>query len=271
MSKDSSEKLAVLILSCDKNSDLWKSFFHQFHKHWPNCPYKICLGSTTKKYVEDPSVQTVLSGKYVDWSTETRTVLQQISEPYLFILAEDFFISSHIDQEKINTCIDLLKQKESDYIYPFSPFYWNISLNNFYLRNQTEHFGEFEKGEPNNLHLTGFWKKKALLKLIVDGENPWQFEMFGSYRSIFLNKYYFLRNSLFTFVHMVEKGQWLSGGLRYCKEHNVPIEVEKRRVIASKTFFGKIQTLYYVFIICFVPWRVRMKIVNFLRIHLLGY
>ena len=34
---------AILILSCDKFSDLWKPFFDLFWKYWPDCPYNVYL------------------------------------------------------------------------------------------------------------------------------------------------------------------------------------------------------------------------------------
>ena len=36
-------KFAILIVSCDKYSDLWDPFFKLFFKFWPDCPFNIYL------------------------------------------------------------------------------------------------------------------------------------------------------------------------------------------------------------------------------------
>ena len=44
------DKLAILVLSCDGYTDLWRPFFENFKKKWGDCPYDIYL-LTNKKSI----------------------------------------------------------------------------------------------------------------------------------------------------------------------------------------------------------------------------
>ena len=59
---------AVLVLSCDKYSDLWSPFIRQFKKFFPFEGYKIYLGSNLVACTE-VGIIPILSGEDVDWST----------------------------------------------------------------------------------------------------------------------------------------------------------------------------------------------------------
>ena len=94
------QKFAVLVVSCDKYSDLWNPFFYFFKKHWPDCPYDIYLGSNTIDFKKD-GIKMLFSGKDIDWSNSTMKIVSQLSSKYLLILLEDMFIVSPIDTSKV--------------------------------------------------------------------------------------------------------------------------------------------------------------------------
>lgn len=41
-----SAMIAVLIVSCDKYSDLWDPFLRAFDRYWPDCPFTVSLLSS---------------------------------------------------------------------------------------------------------------------------------------------------------------------------------------------------------------------------------
>ena len=43
-------KLAILVLSCDKNCDLWPPFFSFYQKYWKDCNYNVYLGTNFLKF-----------------------------------------------------------------------------------------------------------------------------------------------------------------------------------------------------------------------------
>jgi hypothetical protein len=42
---NSSDNLAVIVVSCDLYSDVWKPFFTLFFKYWNDCPFPVYLTS----------------------------------------------------------------------------------------------------------------------------------------------------------------------------------------------------------------------------------
>ena len=64
-----SSKLAILMLSCDKYSDLWDDFFNLKERFWPDCPYHCYLATDTKSIRERASMLSILEilglGQYV--------------------------------------------------------------------------------------------------------------------------------------------------------------------------------------------------------------
>lgn len=48
--ENNTPQLAILVLSCDKYSDLWDDFFNLKDKFWPECPYSCYLATDTKEY-----------------------------------------------------------------------------------------------------------------------------------------------------------------------------------------------------------------------------
>lgn len=217
MSKKSKSKLAVLVLSCDKYSDLWDGFFFHFWKHWSSCPYPVYLGSNTIKYIKDPRVKTILTGPEKNWSSSCRIILEQIPESNLLIISEDYFINSDIDITMVKECLQLLNKKNTHHVYWFAP----MEVIRIFPSKGT--FGKFQRYDPLTVHICSFWKKSAYIRLLTDVENPWQFEGYGSYRIPSSGNYHFLNKRLFSHVEMVDYGSLFPDSLVYCKKNNISL------------------------------------------------
>lgn len=111
------KKYAILVLSCDKYSGLWKPFFSQFYKYWSNCPYQIYLGSNTKKYDGDQKVKTLLSGNYIDWSSNLLLILKQIPEEYIFIWLEDLFLTQKVEADLFQKSFRFMAEERANHIH----------------------------------------------------------------------------------------------------------------------------------------------------------
>lgn len=64
---DIKNKFAILIVSCDKYSDLWNPFFKSFFRFWPDCPFDIYLLSNYKS-IDMPQVNSLLIDEDISWS-----------------------------------------------------------------------------------------------------------------------------------------------------------------------------------------------------------
>jgi hypothetical protein len=255
-------KFAILILSCDKYSDLWKPFFNLFWANWPDCPYKVYLGSNTIKYI-DNRVKTILSGDDKDWSSSYTAILKKIPENYLFVWVEDGFIISPIESKKFSEYFSFVQEIKAKHVQ-IKPLPKPDRLLN-------EDFGVYEKGIPYRINVVGFWQKKYLQQLLIPGENSWNFEIMGSYRSSFEDGFYCLNRRIFDYLHIVEKGEWISESLDYCQKKKIDLNFKKRKKITlDKIITSKIKSWYFDLIIK-INWRYRIKIMNLFRKIIISY
>jgi len=258
------QKCAVLILSCDKYQDLWKSFFQQFWKNWPDCPYPVYLGSNTLSYSGDLKVKTILSGKDIDWSTSLLTILKQIPEEQILFWLDDLYLTDKVDNKSIEASFSFLNKVKGKHMhYRLNPHPDGLTENGTY--------GIYEKGAPYRVNTVGFWDKKALQSLVLPGESPWNFEIFGSYRSSYMEGFYCPMNKIFDYIHLVEKGSFFFEAVEYCKKHHIKLDTRKRKILMSENkFFSDVQAMYFN-LISKIPWPIRLKAMWVMRKLFVSY
>ena len=111
--KNSSD-MAIVVVSYDGYSDLWDDYFALLNKYWTNRPYPVFLANNIKQpYYKTVSV--INGGIHAQWSTRTRIAVEQIEEPYICLLLEDFFTGSNVDNTLINEALKLIKKDELKY------------------------------------------------------------------------------------------------------------------------------------------------------------
>lgn len=254
---------AIVVLSCDKYSDLWDPFFSLLKKHWVDCPFTVYLGSNTIKY-SDRSIPTVLSGQGVDWSTDLLHILKQLKEEYVFLWVEDFFPIDSVDTKSFYRCIDFMKREKANHIH-FSPIIKPDGV------CEDTFFGYYETGAPYRSIVEGFWRKSHLQDLLLPGENPWNFEIMGSYRSKYSTGYFTVTKALFNFIRVVEKGKISRDAYSYCSQHNVVLNLEKRPLLTYQEQFVSHILSGLFGVIRYIHWKKRLSLMNILRKILITY
>lgn len=255
--------LSVVILSCDKYSDLWAPFFSLLEKNWPDCPYDIYLGSNTIDFKKD-GVKILFSGKDIDWSNSATKIVSQLSSKYLLILLEDMFIGSPINTAYVEQILSFMQEVKAKHIH-IRP----LPLPDHVIENIP--IGIYNKGMPYRVNVIGFWEREYFLDLLIPGETPWQFETMGSYRTIFYEGFYCLNKELFKHVNMVEKGCWIPKSVKWCRENGVSINMSRRKLPTGfKLMMNKLKVVYFDTILK-INWEVRVNIMNILRKILISY
>lgn len=171
------DNLAVLIMSCDQYSDLWPSFFYYFWNYWPNCPYPVFLGSTTKTYADD-RIKTLLAQHDESWSDSALRYLEQIANDYVLLLQEDFFLEKEINSADIGSCVMAMKELGAKYcrLVPGGERLDNIG--------GCEQFGWIRPSNAFRISTqASIWYRESLMQHIRSSESPWDFEILGSERT----------------------------------------------------------------------------------------
>lgn len=258
------KQYAILVLSSDKYSSLWKPFFLQFHKYWQDCPYPVYLGSNTIGYPNDKRVKTILSGEPKNWSSNLLSILNQVPEKYIFVWLEDYFLIQRINTKLFEKCFIFLESEEANHIH-MAPHIQPDGPSNNRL------FGYYERRAPYRVSVLGFWKKDHLQRILLPGENPQQFEIFGSYRSSYFDGYYCLKKNLFESVQLVERGKIFREAYDYCSKHGIELDLSDWEI---RTRLHKVKSDIFRFIfekVVLVPWKARLYLMDIFRKALASY
>ncbi len=258
-----SKELSILFLSCDKYQDLWKPLFHCVHKYFSQSKYPMYLGSNTEVY-KDKNVTTLLSGPDKDWSTSFLNILDQIHTQYILLWLDDMFPIKKIKISHFDNALKFMKNNKAVHVHLEPAPKPDMVLSG-------GEFGEYEKRAPYRAIAMGFWDVSALKKLLIPGENPWNFEIMGSYRSSYTDGFYCVMKPVFLKMNVVEKGKIFNDAYGYCKKHNIPLDMSKREVVRNAYFVkSELQKLMFN-TVKKIPWKFRVSVMNVLRKIMISY
>ena len=258
-----SSSFAVLVLSCDKYSDMWTSFFKCFRDNFPSGNWPVYLGSNTKECHEQ-GVITVLSGLDPDWSTSFKRILEQIPQKKIFIILEDLFLSSIVEVNVFTSLVDFMTEKDVNHIR-----YWANPPPDFPTDNPL--IGECAKGAPYRSTVCGIWDRDYLLKLLLEGENPWNFEILGSYRTSYSDGFYAMTSPLCEYQNMIEKGRWIPASVNWANQNSVPLCLEARPILKGGNQLKSLLQMWIFNLILHISWKYRVRLMNQLRKLFISY
>jgi hypothetical protein len=257
------QSFAVLVLSCDKYSDVWPAFFKCFRENFPAGDWPVYLGSNTKE-CNEPGVTTILSGSDPDWSTSYKRILEQMPQRKLFVILEDQLLSSKVDENTLGTLVDFLFEKEANHIR-----YWANPAPDLPTDNPL--IGECATGAPYRSTVCGFWDRKYLLGLLLEGENPWNFEIIGSYRTSSSNGFYATTSPLCEYKNMIEKGRWIPASVDWANRNGISLPLEARPMLmGGNQLISRLQMSVFK-IMMNIPWKYRVKLMNHFRKLFISY
>lgn len=169
-----SEKMAIVVVSCDKYSDLWDDMFNLLDIHWPDRPYKTYLTTDSKPY-EREGVEVLHFGDIRQWMVCTRTALEMINTEYVLFLLEDYFIIKDIDTKQIEEDLEFMEQYHADFL--------NMCQRPYYLvENDSKFVTKDIRIIPNNTRYGidtagAIWRRQFFLdQLRRKDDDAWGFE-----------------------------------------------------------------------------------------------
>ncbi len=233
--REENKECAVIVSSCDNYSDVWDSFFTQFFKYWPDCPFPVYLTTNELDY-EFGKAAAVKTGKDGNFANNMRKAVQKINTDYFICLIDDFHLDRKVDTGRILNLLEIMKKEKAGYLRlnpmpgPDSDFknYSDVGLISADARYRTS-------------LMAAFWDKNVFLKLLVDGENPWEMEVRGTERSRNLKEPFLsVKRSLLLnrnnnpaisyFHNSIKKGCWHYDAVKFLKKEGVEIDGSKRKV-----------------------------------------
>lgn len=257
MIEENKNKIAILVVSCDKYSDLHDIFFFFLKKFWQDCPYKIYL-LTNNKNEKRQGVININIGHDISWSSNLKKSLEFIKEDFVFLWVDDLFLMEKVDS-----------------LYIESLFNWSISKNVNYLNLYSNPSPDRVFNKDVGFVLTGsiyrvstvlsLWKKEILSRLLKEDESAWQFEINGSIRSDIFPNFFATNKEVIKTINAVVKGKWRRKSIRILNKFNIQPDLKVRpqnNIFEEFVFFMKIIRTR---ILMFMPRKYRIFLRQFLK------
>lgn len=226
---NSNYKIAMLILSCDKFSDLWDGQVKLLEKNWPSRNMKTFIVTDKQHMSNYSNVSIMAAGEGKEWSERLSYALSKISTDYVFITLDDYYLIKPVNNDKINKILDIMDKDNYDYVRlylrPKCPKKNRIKeYENFYKINTRDRYSV-------NLY-AGIWKKSFLQNTIKSPKNAWQFEVSLPHIATEIGaKCAMSNNKEYVILDVVRKGKLLHKAVRYFKK-NKNIYNGNRKVIS---------------------------------------
>lgn len=233
-------KIALLVLSCDKYADIWNPFYNFLFKYWNDCPFQIYHASNYKSF-NHPKVINVLSNQLSDWSTETKTVLKQMKEDYVIIILEDYFIYQPVNMPLLFNALETMIERDALFLklacFPLLYTVWN----NYEVIEEKPYMGKLLLNQKYRINLQlGVWNKEILINLLKEGESPWEFEINASERTNELKneclcivedpKKNYVHGPIVYLCTAVTKGVLMRDAINLCTKENINIDTSNRKI-----------------------------------------
>ena len=177
-------KIAILIISCDKYSDLWEPCTKIFNKFWPDCSFDRYILTNFKEHDVD-GFKSIQIGQDKSWSHGLKLALSHLEYKYdyVFTMVEDYYFIEKIDNKYINEMFNLVEKENGDF----------LSL--FRLPSKLERINKFFGRLENNIpyrQSVGFtlWKIRTLYNILDEDENAWEFEKRGVIRGFAYSNFF---------------------------------------------------------------------------------
>jgi hypothetical protein len=251
-------KIAFLVLSCDKYSDLWQPFHNLFNLFWQDCPFDKYFASNNKAFTYS-GFEAILM-KDNTWSKglyDSLTVLEAKYD-YVLITLEDLFLIQKVDTHKLIETINSFLQNDGNYLRLFIKHKPHTSFNKY--------FGILEKNTPYRQNCVySLWKIKTLKEIINVNENAWEFEKKGVNRCYNYDGFYSSNINHFIISNTVVKGKWMKSELNKIKSIIPEIIINRPIMNRKEAAILKLQTLYFNIFFKYVPWKQQNKLLSVIR------
>lgn len=224
------EKLAILISSCEKFSDLWDTHIELYRKNWPDNIYQTYLVTdkpTTRNY---DGVQIIVAEEGLDFPMRIRYALEQIEARYVLLTLDDYFLIKPVDKNNISWFISHMQQENIDYLRLYSRR-WTKKR---YIRPLDEVIPiDLNKKYWINLY-PAIWSANFLKKTVHENVSPWLYEASLTDTAIQENaKCGYSLAQTFEILDVVRKGKLLHKAERFLIQNK--IEVPQRTRISYLT------------------------------------
>ncbi|AFM25488.1 hypothetical protein [Desulfomonile tiedjei] len=253
--------LAVLVVSCDKYSDVWEPYFRLFHKRWPDCPYPVYLGSNFVDFRFE-GVTCIPVGEDRSWTENLHLMLDAVDRSRIILLLEDFFLTKETNTDLVVKMVELAEKLDLGCfrLFPLPPPSKRIP--------DIPGVGEIRKGDDFRVSTqAGIWSTELLRSLAWPGMTAWQFEEIASLVSDMMpERYLGLYEPAMEYCNGLVQGKWMPEGLQVCREAGIEPDLSVRDCFSAKELANTQPNGVKPFIRSLLPEEIDQKLVRWARL-----
>lgn len=249
------KKIALLVLSCDKYTDLWEPYAELFNRFWPDCPYDKYLASNIIEF-NSYGFKPILMGADETWSRGVKIALLKLKDnyDYVFTTLEDTPLVEKVDNNYLVNAFESFMSGNGNFLRTYMVTFPKLKPINQY-------FGEVENNTPyRQTCVYALWKINTLYEILDDNESAWEFEQVGVKRGFRYDKFYCMYNNQFNLINLVIKGKLLRESYRKIKYLMPNINLKRSQFSMMENVRVKIYTYFVLFALKFIPQRIQNKI-----------
>ncbi len=220
----SEPKVGILVNTCDRFSDCWELFFHQWKKYsngldwplylnteWVDYPYPVGLGGGALRVCEARAKYEGWKGTgYPTWSWCVEHALQLMPEDLVLYVQEDYFLTRDLDTAALREAVKVMvEHPEVDCVH------LNVASNRYHKPAIFENWKRVSRWNRYFVSCqAAIWRKSTLLELLRRHENAWQFERWGTCRARALRCHFYTAatggySPVEYFCTGIVQGKWL--------------------------------------------------------------
>jgi len=178
-----SDELTIVVNTCDAYSDVLTVFFAAMKLHWPdcNCPVVINTEKNNCYNFDGVTVHNFSSDTGADqWGGRLVSTLESIDSEFVLMLYDDYILEASVDQKRLINAFELLKrQANASVVYLTS-----VGFSSVQDPGGDVNFSIVKDYSDYRLNSApAIWRKSDLLHYTSERDNPWAWEVFGSYRT----------------------------------------------------------------------------------------
>lgn len=252
-----SSDFSVLVVSCDKYSDLWPIFFNGYFKYWHDLNMPVYLGSNFEKYT-DQRVTTIPIGSDKDYTSNLLKMLYEIKSEYVIIFTDDLFLAEKVDSVEFNKYIKPFVINKGIYLKLI--YSYPISSNSV----KKSPIGNINVNSKYRIGVTAaVWNRKWLVTNLPSGMTAWELEKKQTKLNEIPEGLAFAINKNYNgplpiqWVHGVIKGKWYREAIAYIKKEGFSSVLKGRKVqqIGEYLYVKLYRYVMYIFIKINFVWK----------------
>lgn len=233
------KRVTVIINTCDAYQDVLQLFLCAFNDYWKSCEFPIIINTESVKHdFHDDRIQVFNYPQYDGtdhWGDRLRTALASVTSDFVLMLYDDFILEDCVDAHGIEEGIELLSNE------PDAAAAYLIKTGLPTSCKRTATFARVEDRSDFILNSApAIWRKDTLLSYIGKYDNPWAWEVFGSYRTWNRNSSFYTINltvkDIYPYNHdkggAIYRGKWVKEVvIQKFKKYNLSIDPAVRGFI----------------------------------------